>query len=67
MSCDTTLPPFAPMVQVISGRAQGFAGDVSDSLSQLVQGLLQVVEFFPFLPSLPPFEVGFIAIDGLKS
>jgi hypothetical protein len=55
------------MVQVIPGRGQGFAGDVSGSLSQLVQGLLQVVEFFPFLLSLPPFEVGFVAIDGLKS
>ena len=40
------------MVQMIPRRGQGFAGEVSGSLGQLVEGSLQVVELLPLAPRL---------------
>jgi hypothetical protein len=54
------------MVQVITGRGQGFAGEVSGSIGQLVQGSLQVVGLLPFVPYLLPVESLPVTVIGLQ-
>jgi hypothetical protein len=59
------------MVLMIPGRSQSFAGEVSGSPGQVVEGSLQVVELLPLasclLPvgALPKLLVGFQGSDQL--
>jgi hypothetical protein len=62
------LSPFAPMMLVITCRAQGVAGEVSGLLGQLVNRSLQVVEFIPLAPGFLPVEalsVPVVALQGM--
>jgi len=54
------------MVLMIPRRGQGFAGEVSGSLGQLVEGSLQVVEFPPLAPCPPMLEFQVFPFDGLQ-
>jgi hypothetical protein len=52
---------------MIARRGQGFAGEVSGSHCDFVQGSLQVVEFFAFLScllSVEPFPFLLVGFQG---
>jgi hypothetical protein len=66
MSPDTAFSPFAPMVLMVSRRAQGVAGEVSGLLGQIVKGSLQVVEFLPLAALCLNVGVSLVALHPFQ-
>jgi hypothetical protein len=60
------LPPIAPMMLMISRRAQGVAGEVAGLLGQFVKGSLQVVELLPLAPRLSKVGIFLVALDAFQ-
>src|SRR4051812_16853040 len=54
------------MMLMIPRRGQGVAGEVSGSLGQVVQSMVQVVELPSFAPFLIPLVISVLLLHGLQ-
>jgi hypothetical protein len=52
---------------IVSRRAQGFAGEVSGLLGEVIERLLQVVELLPLGSIVPSLEVPVVSVGRFQS